>query len=346
MNIVDKIEKVYNSLKKHSQKIINMFHETELYKQNSSDDRFIFKFDHYKFILFIICCLFIYPIVLVGLLELIIQNTTIFKILQSLITAHINLAQNKSFGNFISLTSTVYQMCFAVCLLVSIIWIQISTSFDIDSKLIIKVLKNIITIVLLVVLILFWGRVKVDAINKQIFNMVHHNLALIELLILNILYSVVAGAITWLTSSEINKKSSYSIKNHVCICVLGILGILLGYWSHFLLGIIIILLMFGIAILQNFDKTLLSSGFIGSIGFIVVTSGINENSTISIEGYSSIIIAYFICEWIISKINLLKKISADKDEEEAVKSVLKATFGSSIGGSIIILILSLIKRLL
>ncbi|AUJ27143.1 hypothetical protein DM473_09645 [Lactobacillus helveticus] len=80
--------------------------------------------------------------------------------------------------------------------------------------------------------------------------------------------------------------------------------------------------------------------------FIVVTSGINENSTISIEGYSSIIIAYFICEWIISKINLLKKISADKDEEEAVKSVLKATFGSSIGGSIIILILSLIKRLL
>lgn len=163
--------------------------------------------------------------------------------------------------------------------------------------------------------------------------------------LLTVIFQVITVIISWLiTKRDELLWNKRTVKEYFIVLLLSVVIIGTAAVNLYIVGFILVILSFGISALSDFNRILLNNSFISFISFVVITSYSNENAVMILDVFISVIVALYICEWIVADIGYLKTMS--NDETSAVKNAFDSILGTGLLGSIIWLIFILIKRLI
>ncbi len=197
-------------------------------------------------------------------------------------------------------------------------------------------------------LILF-STIKFNIIKTLYFFMTFLNTDKMKLVacmtLLTVIFQVITVIISWLiTKRDELLWNKRTVKEYFIVLLLSVVIIGTAAVNLYIVGFILVILSFGISALSDFNRILLNNSFISFISFVVITSYSNENAVMILDVFISVIVALYICEWIVADIGYLKTMS--NDETSAVKNAFDSILGTGLLGSIIWLIFILIKRLI
>lgn len=161
--IINKVNMI--SVKNKISRLKNIFYLSQLYKNHhDKDGKFDFKFEPQKFKRFTFGYFLVYPLVLLSLLWLIINNKSIVQLLHEQTINYLKSSKNISLLKYSSLIKSVFSSSIIVGITVSFLWIEFTNKID---K---KVLKVMIILIITVRFMLMYGKNSIVYYISNLFN--------------------------------------------------------------------------------------------------------------------------------------------------------------------------------
>lgn len=373
-------------MKNNFSKLKGIFRSSPLYKNHHGDKgEFKFQFEAQKFKRFTISYFLIYPLILLFLLWLIMNNKSVVQLIQGQTINYLKSSKNISLLKYSSLIESVFSTSIITGITVSFLWIKFTNKIDKEA------VKFIVTFIIIILFIFMYGKssiayfmnslfhsfkydindlrsylitismiynpkslilfstIKFNIIKTLYFFMTFLNTDKMKLVacmtLLTVIFQVITVIISWLiTKRDELLWNKRTVKEYFIVLLLSVVIIGTAAVNLYIVGFILVILSFGISALSDFNRILLNNSFISFISFVVITSYSNENAVMILDVFISVIVALYICEWIVADIGYLKTMS--NDETSAVKNAFDSILGTGLLGSIIWLIFILIKRLI
>lgn len=309
---------------------------------------------------FILSCLLIYPAVLVLLISFIDleKGRNIFQVALELLKNGMNSSISVYLNYSFNLIKIVYVYCLLICIFISLIWIEILTEKNYNFRIIHISPKFLVSVSVLVYFICFFGKNQFVHIFKKIYTCFHlsKNYNFVAIIVfLTLILNIFSLIFSWLISDKKFKFIVYlKSKTYITINCITILIYILAINAHILqvITVVLIFILFFLSIIKDFNRVLLNCSFTALAGLISLQTYYSqpkkESSMIVSEIFYCIVIALYICEWIVKKSRMVNNFNADlsQDEEDAIKDIIRELFGGGLLGSVVILLIILVKVLI
>lgn len=282
----------------------------------------------------------LYPLILAGLTFLIAKNETIVQLGSKAFQDMITNLHNSSVEVYVNLLGPIYGISFLVAVVIDLLWLEFVPSINqLISK---EIIKKIIIGTLLLGLVFTWKYIPFNDFKNRygetinIFSIYSSGI---------IIFNIISLLVEWL----ISKDNKYINEDNECInkaiippflfiILFSLINIGVAYFKIFWLYILLMILCFASAILYNFNRILLNNSFISFISGVCILTTTKDNTSLILNLFLSMIVALYICEWLVTK---FRQIHIDNKKE--LRDIIA---GSGFTGSVIVLIILLIEKLI